>query len=59
MRNDPEKHMNKLLAPTQSLDNPADLFMFVCFIFPWFPEDGKLGVKSLCLNSEVNKNLSS
>ena len=29
-----KKHINKFLAPTQSRDNPANLFMFVCFLFP-------------------------
>ena len=30
----PKKHINKLLAPTQSQDNPANLFMFMCFSVP-------------------------
>ena len=32
IRNDPKKkkHINKFLAPTQSRDNPANLFMFMC-----------------------------
>ena len=30
-----KKHINKFLAPTQSRDNPANLFMFMCFFFPW------------------------
>ena len=34
IRNDPKKHINKILAPTQSRDNPANLFMFTCFSFP-------------------------
>ena len=34
IRNDPKKHINKILAPTQSRDNPANLFMFMCFSFP-------------------------
>ena len=34
MRNDPPKHINKILLPTESCDNPPDLFMFVCFLFP-------------------------
>ena len=29
-----KKHINKCLAPTQSRDNPANLFMFMCFSFP-------------------------
>ena len=29
-----KKHINKILAPTQSQDNPAILFMFTCFSFP-------------------------
>ena len=29
-----KKHINKFLAPTQSRDNPANLFMFMCFSFP-------------------------
>ena len=28
-----KKHINKILAPTQSRDNPANLFMFMCFFF--------------------------
>ena len=34
--NDPKKkkHINKFLAPTQSRDNPENLFMFMCFSFP-------------------------
>ena len=28
-----KKHINKILAPTQSRDNPANLFMFMCFSF--------------------------
>ena len=28
-----KKHINNFLAPTQSRDNPANLFMFMCF-FP-------------------------
>ena len=36
IRNDPKKkHINKNLAPTQSRDNPANLFMFMCSFFPW------------------------
>ena len=32
-RNDPiKKQINKCLAPTQSRDNPANLFMFMCFL---------------------------
>ena len=31
-----KKHINKFLAPTQSRDNPANLFMFMCFFFPRF-----------------------
>ena len=27
-----KKRMNKILAPTQSRDNPANLFMFLCFL---------------------------
>ena len=35
IRNDPtKKHINKILAPTQSRDNPANMFMFMCFFFP-------------------------
>ena len=34
IRNDPKKHINKVFAPTQSWDNPAHLFMFMCFFFP-------------------------
>ena len=34
IRNDPKKYINKFLAPTQSQDNPANLFMFMCFFFP-------------------------
>ena len=34
IRNDPKKHKNKILTPTQSRDNPANLFMFMCFFFP-------------------------
>ena len=35
IRNDPKKHINKILPPTQSRDNPANLFMFMCvFSFP-------------------------
>ena len=30
-----KKHINKFLAPTQSRDNPANLFMFMCFSFFW------------------------
>ena len=30
-KNDPKKHINKILAPTQSRDNPGHMFMFVCF----------------------------
>ena len=29
-----KKHIHKFLAPTQSWDNPANLFMFMCFSFP-------------------------
>ena len=29
-----KKHINKFLAPTQSRDSPANLFMFMCFFFP-------------------------
>ena len=29
-----KKHINNFLAPTQSRDNPANLFMFMCFSFP-------------------------
>ena len=28
--NDPKKHINNFFTPTQSQDNPANLFMFVC-----------------------------
>ena len=36
IRNDQKqkKHINKILAPTQSRDNPANLFM-LCFFIPW------------------------
>ena len=35
IRNDPKhKHVNKLLPPTQTQDNPGHLFMFMCFFFP-------------------------
>ena len=34
IRNDPKKHINNFSAPTQSRDNPANLFMFMCFFFP-------------------------
>ena len=35
IRNDPKKtHHKQLSAPTQSRDNPANLFMFTCFSFP-------------------------
>ena len=30
-----KQHIKKILAPTQSRDNPANLFMFMCFVFPW------------------------
>ena len=29
-----KKHINKFLAPAQSRDNPANVFMFMCFSFP-------------------------
>ena len=29
-----KKHINKILPPTHSRDNPANLFMFMCFSFP-------------------------
>ena len=36
IRNDPpKKHINKILPPTQSEDNPANIFMFMCFYFSW------------------------
>ena len=35
IRNEKKKHINKFLAPTQSRDNPANLFMFMCVFFPW------------------------
>ena len=31
VRNDPEKCIKTFLPPTQSRDNPAHLFMFMCF----------------------------
>ena len=33
IRNDTKKHMNKFLPPTQSRDNPANLFMLCVFSF--------------------------
>ena len=30
----PPKHINNILLPTQSWDNPENLFMFMCFSFP-------------------------
>ena len=33
IRNDPKKHINNFLAPIQSRDNPANLYMFMCFFF--------------------------
>ena len=32
--NDPKENKNKFLPPTQSRDNPANLFLFMCFSFP-------------------------
>ena len=29
-----KKYIKKIWAPTQSRDNPANLFMFMCFSFP-------------------------
>ena len=29
----PKKHINKILPPTQSRDNPQNLLMFMCFLF--------------------------
>ena len=29
-----KKHINNILPPAQSQDNPANLFMFMCFSFP-------------------------
>ena len=29
-----KRHINKILPPTQSRDNPAHLFLFMCFSFP-------------------------
>ena len=29
-----KEHINKCLPPTQSRDNPANVFMFMCFSFP-------------------------
>ena len=31
MRNDPEKHINIFLPPTQSWDSPPNMFVFTCF----------------------------
>ena len=37
IRNGPKKkHIHRILPPTQSRDNPAHLFMFMCFSFPEF-----------------------
>ena len=35
-----KKHINKFLAPTRSRDNPANLFMFMCFFFPRIKVNG-------------------
>ena len=34
---DSEKNINNFLTPAQSRDNPANLFMFMCFSFPENP----------------------
>ena len=36
-RNDPPKHANKYLTPSQSRDSPRNLFMFMCSSFPDYP----------------------
>ena len=36
IRNDPKKHINKFLPPTQSRDNPANLFMFMFYYYYYF-----------------------
>ena len=41
-----KKHINNFLAPTQSRDNPANLLMFMCFFFPWFPRFSLRGCKN-------------
>ena len=44
IRNDPKKtHKKKILPPAQSRDNPANLFMFMCFSFPWKSAPGRWG----------------
>ena len=40
----PKKHMNEFLTPAQSRDNPANLFMFMCFSFP---ENSKFTTRSV------------
>ena len=32
IRNDPKTHINKFLPPTQTRDNPGNVFMFMCFL---------------------------
>ena len=36
------------MAPTQSRDNPANLFMFMCFFFPWLLDPGAKGLLVRC-----------
>ena len=50
IRNDPKnkrKNINKILAPTQSRDNPANVLIFMWFSFP------EKNTKGISLHSTV------
>ena len=55
-----KKHINEILPPTQSRDNPANLFMFTCFLFlertcPCTPHRNPLGEPRLSLPAQVGR----
>ena len=58
----PQKHINRFFAPTQSRENPANLFMFMRFSFPW-GKSWSLGrgkrqhnLTETCYNYELTEN---
>ena len=46
-----KKHINKFLAPTQSRDNPAKLFMFMCFFLSLMTAQETLCESDRCIDA--------